>query len=182
MCRGLITFTIRGRDLTIKGSGLFIPKTVVTGCMRYEIHQLKISTLSPSLTVVLDALNAFLEVALVFEIIRGQGHQEFPKEFYTILIPVLVALLLSLGHPLISCNGLSLYLDKGFIYSVFSASQASFSFSAFPSSACHQSSLVEGYWNSAGRKFAFLRPRQKVLTSRPLMPMQGPGKQRSMIS
>jgi len=41
-----------------------------------------------------------LEVALLVESVRGQGHQEFMKELYMVLMPPPVALILGFGRLL----------------------------------------------------------------------------------
>ncbi|KAJ8421159.1 LOW QUALITY PROTEIN: hypothetical protein Cgig2_018000 [Carnegiea gigantea] len=126
MCRALIAFIIRGRSLR---HGLIIAWTIVVSSGQIETHQLKVPTLGSSLTTILNVLDIRLEVPLLAESIRDQGHQEFPKEFSTVLMSSLVALMLSLGCFLSSCRALGLYSGVGLFPLL--ASKASFSFLTF---------------------------------------------------
>ncbi|KAJ8425244.1 LOW QUALITY PROTEIN: hypothetical protein Cgig2_015851 [Carnegiea gigantea] len=135
MCLVLMTFTIRSHSPTIKGRGLLVTQVIFVSCWWDEIHQLRVLSLSWGLTTILYVLNVCLKVALLVGSIKGQDHQEFPKELRTVLMAPAVALLLSLGHFLNSCHGLGLALERAssrrHYRSPFSASKASFSIFTF---------------------------------------------------
>ncbi|KAJ8423592.1 LOW QUALITY PROTEIN: hypothetical protein Cgig2_003876 [Carnegiea gigantea] len=65
------------------------------GHLYQEIHQLRVMTLVPILTVVLDVLNVRLKAAFLLKRVRGEDYQEFLKELCAILMPMPVALILS---------------------------------------------------------------------------------------
>ncbi|KAJ8440104.1 hypothetical protein Cgig2_026455 [Carnegiea gigantea] len=67
MCCGLITFTVRSRNLVVKRCVLLVTQTLLIKRRRNEIHQFRVSTLGLSLTTVLDVLDICLKVALLAE-------------------------------------------------------------------------------------------------------------------
>ncbi|KAJ8423652.1 hypothetical protein Cgig2_010639 [Carnegiea gigantea] len=97
---------VRSRGLDVERRGLLIAQTVVIKHGQNEIHQLRVSTIDRSLATVLDVLNIRLEVSLLAESIGGQGYQEFSKEFYAVLMPALVALMLPLRPRPLLWSGL----------------------------------------------------------------------------
>ncbi|KAJ8421394.1 hypothetical protein Cgig2_031919 [Carnegiea gigantea] len=110
----LITFIIRSHGLTVKRRSLLIALTVFIKHGWNKILQLRVLILGPSRTAVLDVLNVPLQVAFFSKRVRGQGYQEFSKEFCAVLRPALIALMLSLSHPLSSCSGLGLYFGVAY--------------------------------------------------------------------
>ncbi|KAJ8434532.1 hypothetical protein Cgig2_004298 [Carnegiea gigantea] len=111
---GLIAFTVRGRGLTIQRCGLLIAWTIFINCGRIEVHQLRVMTLGLGLTTILNILDICLEIAVLVESVRSQGHQEFSKEFYMVLMSPPIALMLDLSRFLSSRRGLDPYSGVGF--------------------------------------------------------------------
>ena len=70
---GLNIFIGRVRILAIQRRGLFIARTVFVSLRQIEIHQLRVPTLGPGFTMILNILGLCLEVALLVESIRDQG-------------------------------------------------------------------------------------------------------------
>ncbi|KAJ8423183.1 hypothetical protein Cgig2_030968 [Carnegiea gigantea] len=97
------------------GADLEAPRGDLGSITRVEIHQLRIPTLGLGLTTFLYILDMRLEVALLAESVKGQGHQEFTKELCTVLISPPVALMLDFGRLLSPHRGLSLCSGVGFL-------------------------------------------------------------------
>ncbi|KAJ8421329.1 hypothetical protein Cgig2_012821 [Carnegiea gigantea] len=154
MHRGLITFIIRSRGLTVKRGGLLIALTVFIKHGWNKILQLRVPILGPSLTAVLDVLNVPLQVAFLSKRVRGQGYQEFSKEFCAVLRPALIALMLGLSHPLSFCSSLDLYFGVA-------SSQASFSFFSFSQWCLYLAINSSEFWRSIWR--SLICPRRKAL-------------------
>ncbi|KAJ8428550.1 hypothetical protein Cgig2_030253 [Carnegiea gigantea] len=110
----LIAFIIKGRHLTVQRRGRLITQTVIISHGRIDVHQLRVPTLSPGLTMVLNIVDVRLKIALLAKSVRSQGHQEFPKELCMALMPPLVALILDLSRFFDSRSSLGLHSGVGF--------------------------------------------------------------------
>ncbi|KAJ8432300.1 hypothetical protein Cgig2_019229 [Carnegiea gigantea] len=80
-------FIVRVRSLAIQRRGLLIAWTVFVSYRRIEIHQLRVLTLGPGFTTILNILDIRLEVALLAESIRGQGLKNSRKNSVRSLFP-----------------------------------------------------------------------------------------------
>ncbi|KAJ8434333.1 hypothetical protein Cgig2_010950 [Carnegiea gigantea] len=123
--------------------------------------------------MVLNILDICLEIALMAESVKNQGHQEFLKEFYTILMPLPVALMLGLDCLFSSRRGLGLHFGVDFF-------QLALQLLLFGLQGLFLLlQLLSAALNSQGHGSASPRLRETELTSRPLTLGQRPG-ERSM--